>query len=87
MEDSKISKFVFKRKPYLVLKALSLQDNVYAAQIAKKINCSYAYIVRLLQQMEKLGLIYVEKNKNARIIKLTKKGKALCQYVNEIDEL
>ncbi|MCW1292105.1 MAG: MarR family transcriptional regulator [Candidatus Rehaiarchaeum fermentans] len=87
MEEGKISRFLFKRKPFLVLKHLSVEDNIYAAQMAKKINCSYAYIIRLLKDMEKLGLIYIEKNRSTRIIKLTKKGRNICEKISEIERL
>jgi DNA-binding MarR family transcriptional regulator len=87
MEDSKIARFIFKRKPYLLLKALRSKDGIYSAQLAKQIDCSYAYIVRLINQMEKLGLVYIERTKNVNYIKLTKKGRQLIDLISNIEDL
>ncbi|MEM0142706.1 MAG: hypothetical protein QXL94_01935 [Candidatus Parvarchaeum sp.] len=86
-DDSKnsITKLFLHDKPFLLLKAINeSRQPVYATMISKKIDCSYAYIVRLIKIMGKLGLIYFEGNNHRKIINLTQKGKKILRLLSEI---
>ncbi len=81
-----ISKLFLHEKPFLLLKVINdSKSPVYAAGISKKIDCSYAYIVRLLKMMNKLGLTSIEETNHKKIISLTQKGKKIFNLLSEVN--
>jgi DNA-binding MarR family transcriptional regulator len=88
LDDSKksIAKLFLHDKPFLLLKAISeSRQPVYATMISKKIDCSYAYIVRLIKIMNKLGLIDFEGSNHKKILNLTPKGKKIFKALFELE--
>ncbi|MCL4398348.1 hypothetical protein M1137_00930 [Candidatus Parvarchaeota archaeon] len=88
LDDSKksINKLFLHDKPFLLLKVINdSRQPVYAAMISKKIDCSYAYIVRLIKMMNKMGLIYFDGSNHKKIINLTQKGKKILKFLSEIE--
>ena len=88
LDDSKksINKLFLHDKPFLLLKVINdSRQPVYAAMISKKIDCSYAYIVRLIKVMNKMGLIYFDGSNHKKIINLTQKGKKILKFLSEIE--
>jgi predicted transcriptional regulator len=87
LDDSKnsIAKLFLHDKPFLLLKVINdSKSPVYAAMISKKIDCSYAYIVRLIKVMNKIGITYFEGSNHKKIINLTQKGKKIFKLMSEI---
>lgn len=87
-DDSKnsVSKLFLHDKPFLLLKVINdSRSPVYAASISKKIDCSYAYIVRLIKIMNNMGITYFEGNNHKKIINLTSKGKKIFKLMSEIN--
>ncbi len=87
LDDSKMSinKLFLHDKPFLILKAINdSKSQMYAAIISKKIDCSYAYIVKLIKLMNKMGLTYFEGNNHKKLINLTPKGKKIFKLLSEI---
>ncbi len=80
--QSKITKLLFHEKPFLLLKTLYYDHgNSYAASISKKVDCSYSYTVKLLNKMNKFGLVKIENTKHKKIVKLTDKGKQIFKLM------
>jgi predicted transcriptional regulator len=87
-DDSKdsVNKLFLHDKPFLLLKVINdSRSPVYAASISKKIDCSYAYIVRLIKIMNKMDITYFEGNNHKKIINLTPKGKKIFKLLSEIN--
>jgi predicted transcriptional regulator len=85
--DSKksVRKLFLHEKPFLLLQTISSNEGrIYSAMIAKKIDCSYAYIVKLIKSMNRLGLTAFENTKHKKIIRLTQKGKRIFKLLSEI---
>lgn len=81
----KITKLLFHEKPFLLLKTLYYDHgNSYAALISKKVDCSYSYTVKLLNKMNKLGLVKIENTKHKKIVKLTDRGREIFKLMLEI---
>jgi predicted transcriptional regulator len=88
LDDSKksINKLFLHDKPFMLLKVINDSSSpVYAASISKKIDCSYAYIVRLIKVMHNKGIVEFEGNSHKKIINLTPKGKKILKLLSEID--
>ena len=66
----------FRRKPALMLVALKkLTKARYGSVLAKEVDCTYSHAVKILQTLERLGLVLFEKKGRMKLIKLTKKDK------------
>ena len=75
----------FRRKPALMLIALKkLSSARYGSLLAKEVDCTYSHAVKILQTLEKLGLVTFEKKGRIKLIKLTKKGTEIANYIENI---
>ena len=75
----------FRRKPALML--VSLKRNVrmrYGSILAKEVDCTYSHAVKILQTLEELKLVEFEKKGRIKLIKLTKKGRDVADFIEEI---
>lgn len=75
----------FRRKPALMLVALKkLTKARYGSILAKEVDCTYSHAVKILQTLEKLGLVLFEKKGRMKLIKLTKKGQEIADHIENI---
>ena len=75
----------FRRKPALMLVALKrLSRARYGSILAKEVDCTYSHAVKILQTLEKLGLVVFEKQWRIKLIKLTKKGTDVADSIESI---
>jgi predicted transcriptional regulator len=75
----------FRRKPALMLVALKkLSRARYGSILAKEVDCTYSHAVKILQTLEKLGLVNFEKKGRMKLIKLTKKGTEVADSIENI---
>lgn len=75
----------FRRKPALMLIALKRLAKVrYGSLLAKEIDCTYSHAVKILQNLEKLGLVQFEKKGRIKLIKLTRKGEDIAENMEKI---
>jgi Mn-dependent DtxR family transcriptional regulator len=79
---------IFREKPArLLLTLLNTQTEIYASTIAKKIDCTYSHIVKILQEMERYGLVIFKKKGRLKIITLTRKGEEIARSIYTIDRV
>ncbi|MEK6824999.1 MAG: winged helix DNA-binding protein [Nanoarchaeota archaeon] len=75
----------FRRKPALMLVALKkLTKARYGSVLAKEVDCTYSHAVKILQTLERLGLVLFEKKGRMKLIKLTKKGQEIADHIENI---
>lgn len=75
----------FRRKPALMLVALKRIARVrYGSILAKEVDCTYSHAVKILQSLERLGLVIFEKKGRIKLIKLTKKGQEVAENIENI---
>ena len=75
----------FRRKPALMLIALKKVSRArYGSILAKEVDCTYSHAVKILQTLEKLGLVNFEKQGRIKLIKLTKKGIEIADHIEDI---
>ena len=78
----------FRRKPALMLVALKkLTKARYGSVLAKEVDCTYSHAVKILQTLERLGLVLFEKKGRMKLIKLTKKGQEIADNIESIKRL
>lgn len=75
----------FRRKPALMLVALKrIARARYGSILAKEVDCTYSHAVKILQNLEKLGLVIFEKKGRIKLIKLTKRGQEVADDIENI---
>ncbi len=78
----------FRRKPALLLVALKrLARARYGSVLAKEVDCTYSHAVKILQSLERLGLVMFEKKGRIKLIKLTKRGQEISDNIENIKRL
>lgn len=82
MVDEKIFNVIFREKPSMMLITLkNAKTTVYASSLAKQIDCTYSHVVKILQEMEKSGLMVFDKQGRLKLLTLTKKGEEVANYI------
>jgi DNA-binding MarR family transcriptional regulator len=88
LKNKKIFNVFFREKPAMMLVGLKTgKIDVYASSLAKQIDCTYSHVVKILQEMEKAGLIMFEKQGRLKLLTLTKKGGEVADYIDKIRNL
>ena len=85
MENKKIFNVFFREKPAMMLVGLkNAKSGVYASSLAKTVDCTYSHVVKILQEMQKAGLINFEKQGRLKILTLTKSGAEVAEHIDNI---
>lgn len=85
MIDKKIFSVFFREKPAMMLTNLyNSKADIYASSLAKQIDCTYSHVVKILQHMEKAGLVNFEKQGRLKLLSLTKKGSEVASHIEGI---
>lgn len=72
-------------KPTAAIVALADRDRTwYAHLLAKEIDCSYAHLVKVLDQFEEQGLVDFHKQGRVKLISLTDKGEELAHDLETV---
>ena len=85
MKNKEIFSVFFREKPAMMLVVLkNAKSEIYASSLAKQIDCTYSHVVKILQQMEKYGLINFDKQGRLKLLTLTKKGEEVADCIDKI---
>jgi len=85
MGKEKIFNIFFREKPAMMLVGLkNSKGAMYASSLAKQVDCTYSHVVKILQEMEKAGLINFEKQGRLKLLTLTKKGSDVADNIANI---
>ena len=85
MANKEIFNVFFREKPAMMLVELkNAKSEVYASSIAKQVDCTYSHVVKILQQMQKAGLVNFEKQGRLKLLTLTKTGQEVAEKVDGI---
>ena len=88
MKPKKIFNVFFREKPAMMLVTLlNKSSNIYASNLAKVVDCTYSHVVKILQEMQRAGLVAFEKQGRLKVLTLTKKGQEVATYINKIKNL
>jgi len=85
MDNKEIFNVFFREKPAMMLVHLrNAKSEVYASSLAKRIDCTYSHVVKILQEMEKASLVNFEKTGRLKLLTLTKKGHEVAENIDMI---
>jgi len=75
----------FREKPAMMLVELrNAKAEIYASSLAKLVDCTYSHVVKILQGMEKAGLVNFEKQGRLKLLTLTKKGAEVAERIDTV---
>ena len=85
VRNSNLVNLFLKNKPsFILIKIHACQNKCYASNIAKKVDCTYSHTVRIIQQLEKEGLLTLDKEGRIKAITLTKKGREIAETLKKL---
>ena len=85
MPNKEIFNVFFREKPAMMLVELkNAKNEIYASSIAKQVDCTYSHVVKILQEMQKAGLINFEKQGRLKLLTLTKTGAEVADKIDGI---
>jgi len=78
----------FREKPAMMMIHLkNAKETIYASSLAKKVDCTYSHVVKVLQKMEETKLIETEKQGRLNLLRLTKKGRDVAEAMDQARNL
>ena len=84
-QNKEIFNVFFREKPAMMLVELkNAKSEIYASSIAKQVDCTYSHVVKILQEMQKAGLINFEKQGRLKLLTLTKTGQEVADKIDGI---
>ena len=88
IKQKKIFNVFFREKPAMMLVTLLTKSNsIYASNLAKVVDCTYSHVVKILQEMEKAGLVEFKKQGRLKVLALTKKGTEVAGYIDKVNNI
>ena len=85
MANKEIFNVFFREKPAMMLVELkNAKSEIYASSIAKMVDCTYSHVVKILDQMQKAGLVNFEKQGRLKLLTLTKSGQEVAEKIDSI---
>ena len=84
-QNKEIFNVFFREKPAMMLVELkNAKSEIYASSVAKQVDCTYSHVVKILQEMQKAGLINFEKQGRLKLLTLTKTGQEVADKIDSI---
>ena len=89
MAKESITNVFFREKPVnmLIQMRRNPKNETYASNLAKSVDCTYSHVVKILQQMQKAGLVNFDKQGRLKLLSLTKKGEELANLLDKMEVL
>jgi predicted transcriptional regulator len=85
VRNSHLVNLFLRNKPsFILIKIHACQSKCYASNIAKEVDCTYSHTVRIIQQLEKEGLLTFDKAGRIKTITLTKKGREISETLKKL---
>jgi len=85
IKNKEIFNVLFREKPTMMLVGLyNAKGEIYASSLAKTVDCTYSHVVKILQEMEKAGLITFNKTGRLKLLALTKKGFEIVEHIEKV---
>ncbi len=85
IKNKEIFNVLFREKPTMMLVNLyNAKGEIYASSLAKAVDCTYSHVVKILQEMEKAGLVSFQKTGRLKLLTLTKRGHEIVEHLEKV---
>ncbi len=84
MPDNLVDVF-FQDKPtkMLIEMYMNSTEPMYGSTLAKRIDCTYSHVIKIVKIFEKYGLINVHRKGRLNLIELTERGRKVAKLISE----
>ena len=79
--------FLHEKPAKLLVKIKEGNGKKYASVLAKEVDCTYSHCIRILQELERQGLVVFEKEGRTKMINMTKSGEDVAFALENIFRL
>lgn len=76
--------FVREKPVRLLIEINNPRTENYASELSKSVDCTYSHAVRVIQRMEKNGLVETEEKGRKKNIFLTDKGTKIAKRLSDL---
>ncbi|MFB6245156.1 MAG: winged helix DNA-binding protein [Candidatus Nanohaloarchaea archaeon] len=83
-DDTRVAEFFLNTKPSRMIMALRRQEKLNAKKISRKVETTYSHAVRVMNQLEEMGLVRSEKKGRKKNYVLTDKGTGISEALDDI---
>ncbi len=88
LKTSKLFNVFFREKPALMLVHLkNAKQEIYASTLAKHVDCTYSHVIKILQELERDGLVVFNKQGRLKLLTLTEKGTQIADHIDRLNQL
>lgn len=63
------------------------KQEMYASSLAKQVDCTYSHVVKILQELEREGLVKFDKQGRLKLLALTEKGEQVAEHIDRLHQL
>ena len=83
MKSNQLEDMFLHSKPVNILVSMR-SGKKYASILSKEVDCTYSHTVRILQQMNKFGLVSFDKKGRIKLVELTSFGEQVAQTLDQL---
>ena len=83
MKSNQLEDMFLHSKPVNILVSMR-NGKKYASILSKEVDCTYSHTVRILQQMNKFGLVNFDKKGRIKLVELTSFGEEVAQTLDQL---
>lgn len=87
MENTIYNSLLREKPCEMLIQLNNIKGETYASVLAKKVDCTYSHVVKILKEMEEAGLVVFNKHGRIKLLSLTKKGKDVSGYLQSIKNI
>jgi DNA-binding MarR family transcriptional regulator len=86
--NDEIFRIFFHEKPAkMLIDMKNSKGMIYGSTLAKHVDCTYSHVVKILQMMEKNGLVTFGRQGRLKLLTLTKKGNDVADHIERVRNL
>src|SRR3989304_8983804 len=84
MNKEAFNVFVREKPAMMLVELRNAKAEISASSLAKLVDCTYSHVVKILQEMEKAGLVNFDKQGRLKLLTLTKKGVEIAEKIDAV---
>lgn len=81
---AELEELFLRKKPARLLLSLNTEKKKYVSVLAKEIDCTYSHVVKLLTELERLGIADFDKKGRVKYVSLTDDGKEIAKLLEAL---
>ena len=86
MKAQKLEDMFLHGKPVNIIVSMK-NGKKYASILSKEVDCTYSHTVRILQQMNKMGLVTFDKKGRIKMVALTPLGQEISNSLDSLKKI